>query len=99
MWVVLGVITGVFLLITAYCEKYNWMEGQWGRLTGRSYKTGFFGSGNFLHGSMFEHNPIVKALANLIAPLWRKGFYEEIPDELITYPNREHPWDPKLVLD
>ena len=59
LWIVLGVITGVFLLIVHYCENNNWMEGKWGRLTGRSGKLGFFGGGNFLHGTIFEHNPIM----------------------------------------
>lgn len=52
MWIVLAILTVAFIGVCYWCEWYN------GNLDSRQTKIGFWGAGNFLHGTPMDNMPI-----------------------------------------
>lgn len=88
MWM-FALLLGINLSIIYLAKFFEWYNGT---QDSRSTKIGAFGAGNFLHNSPFEGNPLVESIANAIAPLWRKGVYEEIP---VGFPGNDYVYDNK----
>ena len=88
MWILLAVLTGILYGTARYLEGINGYND--GEQLSRQTRIGFWGSGNFLHGSIFEGNPLVEAFAKVCAPFWRSGVYDEIPP---GFPGSEAQYD------